>query len=109
MVSHPVSEVSGRDGRSRTGEQDGGPVEATVGRSDHDNEGLNGGLHQHDFDTSKSRCTHFKFDYCASAKEAFERASTIYHEFDPSLNKEHPPRPAGTNYLCPIGGYTCFK
>jgi len=77
-----------------------------VGRSDHNDDGLNGRLHDHD--GKWLCCTHFKFDYFGTAKEAFERESWIYHDFDPHHNTIHPPRPAGKKYKCPFSD-ECFE
>ncbi|HWD24761.1 MAG TPA: hypothetical protein VG368_04800, partial [Acidimicrobiales bacterium] len=49
-----------------------------VGRSDHNDGGLNARLHDHD--AKWPSWTHFKFDYF-DAKAAFERESRIWHDF----------------------------
>jgi hypothetical protein len=79
-----------------------------VGRFDH-RHGVNQRLHDLDDDPEMTDCTHFKFDYAADARAAFEWESTIYHKFPCPLNKAHPPRPKGTNYPCPIRGMECFE
>lgn len=47
----------------------------------------------------------FKFDYCSSAKVAFERECHLWHDFggpkgDPD-NDIHPARPNGSSWACP--------
>ena len=71
-----------------------------VGRSDSNDNGLNGRLHDHD--GTKTDCTHFKFTVLASEREAYERESRIYHDFDPGLNEVHPALPNGVSYGCPV-------
>jgi hypothetical protein len=47
----------------------------------------------------------FKFSYATSPKAAFEKECRNYHDFGGSAkldNKEHPQRPDGTNWECPI-------
>lgn len=55
-----------------------------------------------DTDSKFKNCTHFKFSYAASEKEAFEKECTNYHDFEPPLNNMHPDKPNGKNYKCPI-------
>jgi hypothetical protein len=43
----------------------------------------------------------FKFEYCSSAKDAFEKECGLYHTFKPSANKAHPVRPKGLYLRCP--------
>lgn len=52
-------------------------------------------------------CTHFKFSYASSEKEAFEKECKNYHEFKPRLNDMHPDKPDGKEYKCPVEG--CLK
>jgi hypothetical protein len=71
-----------------------------VGRSDDHAEGLNGRLH--DYDGTQPTWTHFKFVYLLGEKAAFERESTIWHDFNlQSQGQIHPRRPAGTDHPCP--------
>ena len=47
----------------------------------------------------------FKYSYASSAKAAFEKESKNYHDFGEKEkldNKEHPQRPKGTNWKCPV-------
>lgn len=73
-------------------------VVAYVGRSDSD---------------LKDRLTHwanesghplFKYSYASSAKQAFEKECTNYHDFEPSENEIHPDKPENSNYACPVCG-----
>lgn len=47
----------------------------------------------------------FKFDYCTSPKNAFERECNLYHYYGSKNgaldNENHPQRPTGTNWKCP--------
>ncbi len=48
---------------------------------------------------------HFKFSYATSPKAAFEKECKNYHDFGGSEkldNKQHPERPDGTNWECPV-------
>ncbi len=45
--------------------------------------------------------TAFMFQYCATAKEAFEAECTVFHTFAPPDNKTHPTRPASADWKCP--------
>jgi len=67
-----------------------------VGRSDDD---LAGRLQQH----VPERYTHFKHAFYPSAKAAFDKECTLYHDFEPTDNKVHPARPRNTNWACPRG------
>lgn len=52
-------------------------------------------------------CTHFKFSVAESVKEAFEKECRDFHYFggaDRLNNQNHPAKPAGTNYTCPVVG-----
>jgi len=71
-------------------------VVSRVGRSDSD---LNDRLKDH-----VGKYKRFKFGYSASAKAAFEKECTLYHDFDPPDNPIHPDRPNGTNWKCPVDG-----
>jgi len=51
-----------------------------------------------------SKYRYFKFGYNTSAKTAFEKECTLYHDFDPPDNTTHPDRPEGTNWACPVDG-----
>lgn len=45
--------------------------------------------------------THFKFDYFANEREAFEKECELFHEIKPPGNFIHPSRPAGSTLRCP--------
>lgn len=45
--------------------------------------------------------THFKFDYFASEREAFEKECELFHEIKPPGNFLHPARPSGSTLRCP--------
>jgi len=54
-----------------------------------------------------SRYKQFKYSYATSSKEAFEKECKNYHDFGGSEsldNKDHPQRPEGTNWKCPVCG-----
>lgn len=63
-----------------------------------------------DKDVNDRLCRHvgkyadFKFGFCSTPKEAFEKECWLYHTYSPPDNKYHPARPDGTNYRCPIAG-----
>jgi len=68
-----------------------------VGRSDSD---LNNRLH--DYIEEYGR---FKYGYATSAKEAFKKECSLYHDFgesDKLDNDNHPDRPNKSNWECPI-------
>ena len=44
----------------------------------------------------------FKYEYYASEKAAFEKECRLYHDFYPPGNKNHPGRPAGSGWKCPM-------
>lgn len=46
----------------------------------------------------------FKFEYYASAKEAYFKECRIYHDFRPRDNKIHPAAPKGSYLSCPVCG-----
>ena len=64
-----------------------------VGRSDLD---LNNQLHVH-----VGKYERFKYEYCSSAREAFEKECGLFHDFEPEGNYVHPGRPSGTGWRCP--------
>lgn len=64
-----------------------------VGRSDSD---VNAQLHVY-VGTYKR----FKFVYCSSPRDAFEKECGLFHDFDPYDNGIHPLRPPGSNWTCP--------
>lgn len=69
-----------------------------VGRSDSD---VNARLHS--WIGAGYSC--FKYAYATSAKAAFEKECTNYHDFGGSGklgNKVHPDRPDGTGWHCPV-------
>lgn len=75
--------------------EDGRFVPKYVGRSDTD---LNGRLKRHvgEYDL-------FKFSYASSPKAAFQEECRNYHDFQDQLdNENHPDRPDGSNWECPI-------
>lgn len=52
-----------------------------------------------------NRYKHFKFSYATSPKAAFEKECKNYHDFGGSEkldNEQHPERPDGTNWKCPV-------
>lgn len=52
-----------------------------------------------------SRYKSFKFSYASSAKAAFEKECGNYHDFggkDKLDNGQHPERPDGTGWKCPV-------
>jgi hypothetical protein len=63
-----------------------------VGRSDMD---VNNQLHVY-VGTYKR----FKFAYCVSARAAFEKQCSLFHDFDPRDNMIHPLRPVGSDWNC---------
>lgn len=66
-----------------------------VGRSDND---VNARLKSYVGGNYK----YFKFGYNSSAKAAFEKECTLYHDFNPPDNAIHPDRPEGTSWKCPV-------
>jgi hypothetical protein len=65
-----------------------------VGRSDED---LAARLQQH----VSEWYPHFQAAYFPSAKAAFEKECSLYHDFNPPDNKVHPARPKNSNWSCP--------
>jgi hypothetical protein len=76
--------------------QNGGLTVKYVGRSDED---LSARLLQH----VPKAYTHFKYGFYPSAKAAFEKECTLYHDFNPPDNLVHPARPRNSNWACPKG------
>lgn len=71
-----------------------------VGRSDDD---INHRLKR--WVGKSKRYKRFRFSYADSPKAAFEKECNNYHDFGESQkldNKQHPERPDGTNWKCPI-------
>lgn len=64
-----------------------------VGRSDTD---VNARLQLH---IGKYR--HFRFDYTADAKAAFQAECSLYHDYRPGHNPVHPEPPIGSGWVCP--------
>ena len=77
---------------------DGTFVVQYVGRSDVDvNQELKARLN--------SKYKKFKYSYATSPKTAFEKECQNYHDFggsDSLDKKNHPPRPSGSNWKCPV-------
>jgi hypothetical protein len=46
----------------------------------------------------------FKFSYASSSREAFEKECRNYHDFKGLENQNHPDRPEGQSYSCPVQG-----
>ena len=65
-----------------------------VGRSDTD---VNARLQEH-----VGKYKRFKFEYYASAQEAYEKECALYHDFNPPARIAHPSRPTGTKWKCPL-------
>lgn len=75
-----------------------------VGRSDSD---LKKEIKQQMKTDRAKGCTHFKFSTAKSKKEAFEKECRNYHDFGGNTklhNKNHPDKPDGTEYECPVEG-----
>jgi hypothetical protein len=70
-----------------------------IGRSDSD---LNGRLKSYLTDPAYDECTHFFFELFPTRKKAFEAECFLFHDYDPDLNENHPGRPEGTDYCCPV-------
>jgi excinuclease UvrABC nuclease subunit len=68
-----------------------------VGRSDND---LAARLTSHINDSQIY--THFWYEVSTSAKSAFELECNWWHKYKPSDNKNHPGRPNGSGWQCPI-------
>ena len=45
--------------------------------------------------------TAFMYQYCETAKHAFEAECTVFHTFAPPDNKAHPTRPTSSAWKCP--------
>jgi hypothetical protein len=67
-----------------------------VGRSDSD---INARLHRW---ANDGRYKFFQGRYCDSAEEAFEAECQLYHALAPEDNINHPARPNGSNWSCPV-------
>ncbi len=65
-----------------------------VGRSD---TGLNGRLHKY-----VDEYPYFKYGFFETVRQCYEHECRIWHEFKPKNNPNHPDRPTGTDYPCPI-------
>lgn len=72
-----------------------------IGRSD---TCLNTRLLQYLQDTDYARCTHFFFEFTISVRRGYELECQLFHDYDPSLNFNHPGVPSGTNHACPVDG-----
>ena len=75
-----------------------------VGRSDSD---LKKEIKQQMKTDRAKGCTHFKFSIASTKKEAFEKECRNYHDFggrDHLHNENHPDKPDGTKYKCPVEG-----
>lgn len=73
-----------------------------VGRSDSD---LKKEIKQQMRTDRAKGCTHFKYSIAKSVKEAFEKECRNYHDFGGNTklhNKNHPNKPDGTEYECPV-------
>ena len=71
-----------------------------VGRSDH-----NLGVRLGQWADESRRYTHFMLSHASSPKAAFEKECRNYHAFGESErldNEQHPDRPDGTNWKCPV-------
>lgn len=64
-----------------------------VGRSDSD---LAARLQQH----TPEHYLKFKFGFYSTAKAAFDKECSLYHDFRPTDNKVHPARTKGANWSC---------
>ena len=84
--------------------EDGAFVVCYVGRSDSD---LKKEIKQQMRTDRAKGCTHFKYSIAKSVKEAFEKECRNYHDFGGNTklhNKNHPDKPDGTEYECPVEG-----
>ena len=75
-----------------------------VGRSDSD---LKTEIRQQMKTDRAKGCTHFVYSVAESVKDAFEKECRDFHYFggaDRLNNQNHPAKPAGTNYKCPVVG-----
>lgn len=61
-------------------------------------------LHQYLNDPDYDACTHFFFEHSISVGRAYLTECELYHDYDPDLNMNHPGRPPGTTYCCPVCG-----
>jgi hypothetical protein len=67
--------------------------DALIGRSDAN---LNNQLHVY-----VGSYRYFSYQYCSSAREAFEAECDLFHEVRPHDNPVHPARAKGTGWTCP--------
>jgi hypothetical protein len=70
-----------------------------VGRSDSDvNHRLKSHIGKHPM------CTHFKYFYASSPKDAYEKECQNWHDFNPHENKIHPDQPSNNSkkWKCPV-------
>ena len=75
-----------------------------VGRSDSD---LKKEIKQQMKTDRAEGCTYFMFSIAKSKKGAFEKECRNYHDFGGNTklhNKNHPDKPDGTEYECPVEG-----
>ena len=73
---------------------DSGPFRITyVGRSDTD---VNARLQEH-----VGKYKRFKFEYYATAEEAYKKECELYHDFNPPARIAHPARTDKTKWTCP--------
>lgn len=73
---------------------DGTFIVERIGRSDND---LNSRLKDH-----VGNYKAFKYGHFSTLKGAFEKECHLYHDFPSKNNPNHPARPAGTSYVCPV-------
>lgn len=74
-----------------------GKIAHYVGRSDND---LAARLTSYTSDSQNY--THFWYEVTGSAKSAFELECGWWHKYQPDDNKNHPDRPNGSGWQCPI-------
>ena len=80
-----------------TANNQGGLNVLRIGRSDID---LNKRLHQ--YVKFSNKYPYFKYGFLNSVKDCYEYECKLWHKFTPSNNPNHPDKPNGTNYRCPI-------
>ena len=104
-VSKRVSEnVMGNYAFGYMDKEYGAFVVCYVGRSDSD---LKKEIKQQMRTDRAKGCTHFKYSIAKSVKESFEKECRNYHDFGGNTklhNKNHPDKPDGTEYECPVEG-----
>ena len=74
-----------------------GKIAHYVGRSDND---LVARLISHISDSQNY--THFWYEVTSSTKSAFDLECSWWHKYQPDDNKNHPDRPNGSGWQCPI-------